>query len=152
MIGMNAKVEFNAKAIEKPVEKGAYTSFSHAAGSIRKTAQAKVVKSPVEKVKVRRRNKAGKLRTVTRAKRRPSRPGTPPHTRAGQARRAIIYAADKTGAYIGFRHSAVGTAMGAHEHGEKYKGANYPERPTMGPSLEENLTRFAASWQGSIGA
>lgn len=66
-------------------------------------------------------------------------PGQPPHTRRGQLRRAIRYqmAADKRSIVIGPAASKLGTAGAAHEHGGRYKGARFPERPLMGPALEE---------------
>lgn len=153
MFGLGWKMKVDTRAIEKAADKGAYKSFSNAAASIRKAAIGKINKAPVLKKAVRKKNKrTGKRQIVQRAVTKPSAPGTPIHTRAGQAKRAIVYDADKSGAVIGFRKSIMGLAAEAHEHGGKYKGATYPERPTMGPALEENLTRFAATWQGSIGS
>lgn len=160
MFGLGWKAKVDTRAIEKAADKGAYKSFSNAAASIRKAAIGKIKKAP-KAVRLRqkavKRNSRGQFVKGSGKKSRRTRtlasaPGTPIHTRAGQARRAIVFAADKTGAVIGFRKSIMGLAAEAHEHGGKYKGATYPERPTMGPALEENLTRFAATWQGSIGS
>ena len=70
-----------------------------------------------------------------------SQPGQPPTTRKGLLRRAIRYelASDKMSVVIGPTYSLVGTAGEAHEFGRRYKGADYPERPFMGPALQEVL-------------
>jgi len=98
------------------------------------------------------RARAGNLRAVgyliaTLAKpkikrsKRASLPGEPPTTRRGLMRKAIRYelAADKRSVVIGPAASIVGTAGQPHEHGGRYKGESYPERPFMGPALQEAL-------------
>jgi len=98
------------------------------------------------------RARAGNLRSVgyliaTLAKpkikrsKRASLPGEPPTTRRGLMRKAIRYelAADKKSVVIGPAASIVGTAGQPHEHGGRYKGESYPERPFMGPALQEAI-------------
>lgn len=70
-----------------------------------------------------------------------SQPGQPPASRKGLLRRAIRYelAADKQSVVIGPAYTIVGTAGEAHEFGGRYRGATYPERPFMGPALQEVL-------------
>ncbi len=117
--------------VVKAAKKAAFRNFGHAAASIRKTASRKIKK----------RKGAAK-------------PGSPPHTHKRIfLRRALRFAVfrDGTGAVIGPRHSLVGRSARAHEFGGDYEGAVYPARPFMGPSLEENLNRFANEWKGSIG-
>lgn len=65
--------------------------------------------------------------------------GSPVTTRRGLMRRAIRYqvAEDKRSVVIGPVASMVGTAGQAHEFGGRYKGERYPQRPFMGPALEE---------------
>ena len=92
---------------------------------------------------------------------RPLEPGTPPHTHTGSHRkgkvrwgnlqRAIAYDATKDDAIIGPRFSVVGLAGRAHELGEVFHGEEFDERAFMGPALDDNLTRFAQDWDGSIG-
>ena len=70
-----------------------------------------------------------------------SQPGEPPTTRRGLLRKAIRYAvaADRKSVVVGPAHSVVGTAGEPHEHGGRYKGETFPQRPTMGPALQEAL-------------
>ena len=122
------------KRIEKAVEKGAYRSFSHAAGSIRKAARASIVRS----------NKPGP-------------PGGPVRSKRGRGgglakhKGTILYVANKEGAVIGFVASKIGQAMEAHEHGKERGGVRFPKRPTMLPALERNLARFHREWKGALG-
>ena len=128
MFDVNVKIEDNTKRLEQAAEKAAYRSFGHAAASIRKEASASIKRS-----------------------KEPSEPGEPPHTRKGNLRRALRFHRDKWGAVIGPRHSIVGESGSAHEFGEEYKGADFPERPFMLPALMKNIDRLAADWAGSIG-
>lgn len=68
-------------------------------------------------------------------------PGQPPTTRRGLLKRAIRYelATDKKSVVIGPTYSLVGTAGKPHEFGGRYKGETFPERPFMGPALEEAI-------------
>jgi hypothetical protein len=128
MIGINVMTEDRTDRVKKAAEKAAYRNLGHAAASIRKEAVASIETSPD-----------------------PAEVGNPPHTRKGLARRAVRYDANKESAVIGFQASVIGEAMSAHEHGKEYKGQKYPDRPTMGPAMEANTTRFADDWRGSIG-
>lgn len=121
------------RPIQQAVEKATFRNLGHAAAKIRKTARGSI------------KSKAG-----------PSRQGTPPHTRPKrrQLPNAIVYAYDRTNqrAVVGPRKSVAGESGHAHEFGGSYRGAEYPERSFMGPALEENLSSFAGSWAGSVGA
>lgn len=81
-----------------------------------------------------------------------SEPGSPPHSRKGQLRRAIIFSVDpsKLSALVGPRASVVGTSASAHEFGGQYKGEEYPKRPFMRPALDGRLADFAGSFAGSL--
>lgn len=128
MIGFKFTTEMNTQAVKAAKDKGAFRSFSHGAASISKDA-----KSSLETA-------AG-----------PSNAGEPPHTHKGALlRRAVRYAADKTGAVIGPVASMVGLAGEAHEFGKEFRGTDYPERPFMEPALERAAPRIADSWRGSI--
>ena len=119
------------KKLEKAVAKEAYRSFAHAAASIRKDARASIKRS----------NKPGP-------------PGGPVRSKRGQggglAKRAILYAANKQGAVIGFAASKIDQAMEAHEHGKERGGVRFPKRPTMQLALQRNLARFHREWRGAI--
>lgn len=81
-----------------------------------------------------------------------SQPGDPPTTRKGLLRRAIRYrvAEDKQSVVIGPVASMVGLAGMAQEFGGRYRGATYPQRPFMGPALDEALPQIGPQWQGSV--
>lgn len=70
-----------------------------------------------------------------------SQPGEPPTTRRGLLRKAIRYAvaANQKSVVVGPAYSEAGTAGEAHEHGGRYKGGIFPQRPFMGPALQEAL-------------
>lgn len=124
-------VETFIDEIEIAEERARAENFRHAAGSIRKDAQASIIPDPLGK---------------------PSPAGQPVATRRGLVKRSIVYAADKFGAVIGPTANLVGQSMVAHEFGGEYKGERYPKRETMGPALERQTNRFAGSWRGSIGS
>ncbi|MFM8216585.1 MAG: hypothetical protein ACKN82_18365, partial [Pirellula sp.] len=81
-----------------------------------------------------------------------SMPGTPPNTRQGQLKRAIVYAIDKQRgiATIGPDISVVGTAGKAHEFGGKFRKERYPKRPFMGPALDKVKDRLPPLWANSV--
>lgn len=82
---------------------------------------------------------------------RKSPPGDPPTTRRGLLKRSIRYelAADKMSVVVGPVASMVGTAGQAHEFGGRYRGADFPERPFMGPALEEALPSIGPGYRVS---
>lgn len=162
MIGMKVKIEDTMNRVEDAAEKAAYRNFGHAAASIAKDAKSTIRRAPkaVGKSSQAGTKRDSKGRFVkgsgkkkrTRGAQVSSPPGTPPYTRRGQLKRAIKYAANKDGAVIGPEFSKVGVSAEAHEFGKQYKGADYPDRPFMGPALQRNINRFAQSWAGSIGS
>lgn len=79
--------------------------------------------------------------------------GSPPYTKRGLFRRAIRYEVNRQtqSAVIGFIASQVGGSAKAHEFGGRYKGEDYPARPTMAPALERNMHRLAGQFVGRIG-
>lgn len=78
--------------------------------------------------------------------------GTPPNTRAGQIRNAIVFAVDRQreSAVIGPTVERVGTSGSAHEHGGSYRGGMYPKRAFMLPALIRSLPRMPATWSNSV--
>ena len=119
----------NTAELKRKADQAAFRNFNHAAASIAKDAKASIQTADG-----------------------PSAPGTPPHTQRGAfLRRAIRYAADKTGAVIGPMASVVGESAQPMEFGGRYKRQDYPPRPFMFPALERALPRFAGDWEGSIG-
>lgn len=129
MFGIEAKVIDETRKVLQATDRAAFRNFSHAAASVRKTAQSLVKKSESA-----------------------SAPGEPIHTRRGLVPNAMTFDATKTDAVIGPRYSRVGDAAAAHEFGGTFRGVDYPERSFMEPALELNTDRFARDWEGSIGS
>jgi len=129
MIGMRSKSEFDAEAVRRRAEQGSFRSLSHAAAAIRLTARRSIRKSESY-----------------------SAPGTPPHTRRGLLRGAIVYGVEKAAgrALIGPTYERVGTSAMAHEFGGKYRKERYPRRAFMGPALEKVAPRLAGFWEASV--
>lgn len=101
MIGLRSRVKLNDRRLARKVDQASFRSLGHAAGAIRLTASRSI-----------RRRKSGK----------PSSPGTPPHTRTGNLKRAIRYEIDKmagvvVGADIGPVNLKGGRLWDLHEHG-----------------------------------
>jgi hypothetical protein len=128
MFGFKVTIQNDTNRVLRKYETAAFRTFNQAAFAIRRSAVESIEKAEG-----------------------PSDPGSPPHTHNRMfLRRAIRYEANKEGAVIGPRYSAVGISGEPHEFGGKYKGDVYPARPFMRPALEANLSRFASSWSGSI--
>lgn len=129
---MSAKwtVEIWQERINKAIQRAADGSLSAAAFVLAMRAQEKIEKAKESAA-----------------------PGRPPKSRRGLLRRAIQYAYDKLRreAVIGPLASRVGESASAHEHGGKYKGQRYPQRPFMGPTLLENLDVIPQKFKGSFG-
>lgn len=145
-ISVEVTIEMNFNDIEVAEEQARFRNFGHAASVIRKDAQSTIKTG----------GQMGRDKTTGRFTKRGrgtgSTPGTPPETRRGQIRRAIVYAADKYGAVIGPTSNLMDQSASAHEFGGTYKGQQFPKRPFMGPALERQTDRFAGSWRGSIGS
>lgn len=148
MIGIKVKVEDNTKAVQKAADKAGFRNLAHAAASLRKDARASIQRAPAQQ-RTRAKSRGG--HKVRRARHAASRPGTPPHTQRGQLPNAIVFDVAPKSVVIGPRRSVVGESAGAHEFGGEFKGADYPDRPFMGPALERAAPRFAGSFAGSIG-
>ena len=129
MFGARTRTVDETRRVRKAADDAQFSNLGHAAARIRKDMAASVERAPGA-----------------------SDVGQPIHTHRGSiARRAIRFAVDDESAVIGFRHSMVGESIAAHEHGERYKGTMFPQRPTAAPALDKNLDRFAADWAGTIG-
>lgn len=137
------------QAIDPKVEEANFRNFGHAAASIRKAAIQSIERAPVEQRRGPKRRGGAR---VSRARQIPSKPGTPPHTGPRRIlKKAILFDADEEGAIIGPAYSLVGESMEAHEFGGEYRGQEYPERPFMGPALDDKLDRLIGNWSGSVG-
>jgi hypothetical protein len=129
MIRMRGRSRFDARKVRKKAEAGTFRSLNHAAAAIRLTARHSIRRSPKE-----------------------SAAGTPPHTRRGLLKRALLYKVDKARmtAVIGPAYSVAGRSGSAHEFGGKYYGRKYPKRQFMGPALKENQKRIPKFWSSVI--
>ena len=129
MVEMKVKTRMDAKRVVKAAQTGSIKSLGHAGGAIRMTAKRSIKRSKTE-----------------------SPEGSPPHTRKGQLRRAILYAVekDKQSVVVGPDVSIVSTAGTAHEFGGRFRGEQYPRRPFMGPALEKTKERLPRMWAGSV--
>jgi hypothetical protein len=126
---MRGRSWFDARKVRKKAEAGTFRSLNHAAAAIRLTARRSIRRSPKE-----------------------SAAGTPPHTRRGLLKRALLYNVDKAKmtAVIGPAYSIAGRSGSAHEFGGKYYGRKYPKRSFLGPALKTNEKRISKFWSQSI--
>lgn len=109
-----------------------------------------------------------------------SKPGKPPHSRAGDLKHAIMFEAERSGVVIGPTENRIGDVGRVHEFGGKRNRPNvyytktfgysattgkrgsvmreekrryrptYPARPFMGPALERVIPRLPEHWRGSV--
>ena len=126
---MKCRIEFEEKRILLLVEGGNNKALRRAGAYIRKAAQNKVTTSD-----------------------RSSAPGSPPHTRRGLLKNAILFGTEKRkqSVVIGPTESIIGTAMSAHEFGGKYRKRRYPKRPLMGPTLQKTASHLPKLWENSV--
>jgi hypothetical protein len=151
MIGMTSRSTFSGGKVKDAASRANFTNLTHAA-AIRLTARHSIRKGS----KARGRDEQGRFKSAGRV--RPSMPGTPPHTRKGQIKRAILYSVERPGAragtgsraFIGPSYEMMGVSASAHEFGGRFRGQRYPRRAFMGPALRENLPRLPRMWAGSV--
>jgi phage gpG-like protein len=129
MIAVKVTTKKSFDKVKRKAQQGNFKSLGHAAASIRLVARRSI----------KRRQTA-------------SMPGTPPNTRKGQLKRAIVYAIDKQRgiATIGPDISVVGPAGKAHEFGGRFRKEQYPKRPFMGPALDKVKDRLPPMWANSV--
>lgn len=129
MIALRVKTRSDVQKVLAQTRQAQITNLGHVGAAIRLAARRSI-----------RRNK------------RQSAAGTPPHTRRGQLKRAIVYAVEPSAerVTVGPTHQVVGRAGSAHEHGGRYKRERYQKRPFMGPALEKTIPRLPRMWAGSV--
>ena len=129
MIGMKVRIEDRTKQVKKKAKEANFKSLGHAGAAIRLTARRSI----------RKRQTA-------------SAPGSPPHTRKGQLRRAVMYAVEKQQerVVIGPEFARVGPSAMAHEFGGRFRGDRFDRRPFMGPALMKIKDRLPRKWAGSV--
>ena len=79
-------------------------------------------------------------------------PGSPPHSRKGLLKKAIVYAVDKDqqNVIIGPSSNVIADAGHPHEFGGVFRGNTYPARPFMGPALNRADAATSQIWKNSI--
>jgi len=129
MFGMKCRSRFDARKVRKKADAGTFKSLNHASAAIRLTAKRSIRRSPKK-----------------------SSSGTPPHTRQGLLKRALLYNVNKAKmrAVIGPAYSIAGRSGSAHEFGGKYYGRKYPKRSFIGPALRKQESRIPRFWSASI--
>ena len=126
---MKCRIEFDERRILACVRSGNNTALRRAGAYNRKAARNRVSTSE-----------------------RSSAPGSPPHSRRGLLKSAILFGVEKRAstAVIGPAETVIGTAMKAHEFGGTYRKRRYPKRPLMGPTLERTASKLPALWENSV--
>ena len=129
MIDLKVQTRMDVQKVLRKAKRANIESLGHAGATIRLTARRSIRRSP-----------------------KPSAPGTPPHTRRGLLRRAIVYAVDKYRqmVVIGPVYGMIGLSATAHEFGGRYKRQYYKKRRFMGPALEKTRNRLPRHWAASI--
>lgn len=126
---MESRIEFDEKLLLAKVAKASIDVLRRMGAYVRKVARSKVKISPEA-----------------------SPPGTPPNSRNGLLKRAILFGVEKRkqSVVIGPSEAIIGTAQSAHEFGGAYKNERYPKRPLMGPSLKESVPHLTKFWQDAV--
>ncbi len=129
MVSARAKTKLDARKLTSVARKGSITSLGHAGAAIRLQARHSIRKS-----------------------KKPSSPGTPPHTRKGRLRNAIKFAVtpEKQSVVIGPDYAVAADSGAAHEFGGRFRHENYDKRRFMGPALENVQPRLPSMWAGSV--
>ena len=125
---MKCGVEFDEDGLVARIARAGREILRRAGAYVRRVAQRKVVTSP-----------------------KASPPGSPPHSRKGLLKRAILFGSDgDSSVLVGPGFNFVGPSMAAHEFGGKYRRERYPKRPLMGPALTESAPRLAKLWRDAV--
>ena len=125
---MKCEVEFDEDGLVARIARASRDILRRAGAYVRRVAQRKVVTSP-----------------------KASQPGSPPHSRRGLLKRAILFGSDgDKSVLVGPGFNFVGPSMSAHEFGGKYRRERYPKRPLMGPALKESAPHVAKMWKDAV--
>ncbi len=125
---MKCELDFDEDGLVARIAKASREILRRAGAYVRRVAQRKVVTSP-----------------------KASPPGSPPHSRKGLLKRAILFGSDgDRSVLVGPGFNFVGPSMAAHEFGGKYRRERYPKRPLMGPALKESAPYVAKMWKDAV--
>jgi len=126
-VSVKVQTRLDKAKVKRAASTATITSLGHAGALIRKVARNSIRRGKKE-----------------------SPPGTPPHTRKGQLKRAILYAKDDGSVVVGPSAEIVGESGKAHEFGGRYRSERFPKRPFMGPALEKARDRLPKLWRASV--
>ncbi len=126
---MKVRIDFDERRILISTQKVNLTGLRRSGAYIRKAARNKVSQSKVS-----------------------APPGSPPHTRRGLLKNALLFGVEKSrlSVVVGPAESLIGTAMYAHEFGGRYKKQRYPKRPLMVPTLKATRSQLPKLWENSV--
>jgi len=129
-VNMTVRVKFDDRfpEVTAAVAKDATHQLRQAGALIRRTAQ----------------------KTIRRSKEKPSPKGTPPRTRRGQLRRAILFQVERESVYVGPAANLFSDVGKAHEFGGEYEERTYPARPFMAPAFEAAWPQILGNWGSTL--
>lgn len=129
MLGMHAKTESNFPRVKRRARDGQVRSLGHGLATVRLVAKRSI-----------------------RVRKKPSRPGQPPHTRRRRLSKSILYAVDKGRrmGIVGPSFPLIGLTGVEHEKGGRYREETFQARPFMGPALEKTKPRLVRHWAGAL--
>ncbi len=84
-----------------------------------------------------------------RSSKRPSAPGSPPHTQTKALPKSILYFYDRTArtVIIGTAFNLIGLCGWLHEKGATYKNTKFDKREFMAPALEKAAPKLPNYWK-----
>ena len=114
MFSLSIKTTTSTDRIQNAAKKATFKNLGQAAANIRNAARWSMKRSE-----------------------KPAAVGDPVHTKTGRAKTAVLFAAEKDSAVIGFAASIIGTGMEGHEMGGRVSGRKeiFQKRPVMWPAL-----------------
>lgn len=126
---MNVKIVSNIEAVLKRAREASVLNLGLFGGLVRKFAIQSIKIDP-----------------------KPSAPGSPPHSRKGLLKKAIVYAVDREqqNVVIGPTVNVIGDAGSPHEFGGEFRGKPYPARPFMGPAKARAIPALDNMWKNSV--
>ena len=126
---MKVEIELDDRLVMAKASAGSLAALRRSGAYIRTSARHKVHLSPTA-----------------------SAPGTPPHSRRGSLKRALLFGVDKkrSTVLIGPSVKFLGSSLTAHEFGGVYRRERYQRRPLMGPTLQQTAPKISKFWENSV--
>ena len=117
MFSLSIKTTTSTDRIQNAAKKATFKNLGQAAANIRNAARWSMKRSE-----------------------KPAAVGDPVHTKTGRAKTAVLFAAEKDSAVIGFAASIIGTGMEGHEMGGRVSGAKRFSRNVRSCGLPFSVT------------